>query len=38
MPGFKPKNTKKIEICEKSNTTLDNKHKELIEEFKKEQE
>ena len=35
MPSFKPKNTKKFVVCHKTNTTLDGKHKELLEEFKK---
>ena len=35
MPSFKPKNAKKIIVCEKTNTTLDGKHKELLEEFAK---
>jgi hypothetical protein len=34
MPTFKPKNNKKILIEKKSNTTLDGKHNELLEEFK----
>ena len=33
MPSFKPKNAKKIIVCKKTNTTLDGKHKELLEEF-----
>ena len=35
MPSFKPKNAKKIIVCKKTNTTLDGKHKELLEEFNK---
>ena len=35
MPSFKPKNAKKIIVCEKTNTTLDGKHKELLDEFAK---
>ena len=35
MPTFKPKNTKKIIISRRNNTTLDGKHKELLESFKK---
>ena len=34
MPTFKPKNNKKILVEKKSNTTLDGKHNELLEEFK----
>lgn len=37
MPIFKPKNTKKIEISKKTSTTLDGKHKEIIESIKTEQ-
>jgi len=33
MPMFKPKNTKKIIICDKSNITLDTKHKEMLNKF-----
>jgi hypothetical protein len=33
MPTFKPKNTKQIIISKNSNTTLDSKHKEMIDEF-----
>ena len=33
MPSLKPKNAKKIIVCKKTNTTLDGKHKELLEEF-----
>ena len=35
MPVFKPKATRKIKINEKDNITLDNKHNEFIERFKK---
>jgi len=31
MPTFKPKNLKKIVISKKNITTLDSKHKEIIE-------
>jgi hypothetical protein len=34
MPTFKPKNTKKIMVSHKLNTTLDGKHNELLKEFK----
>tara|TARA_B110001450_G_scaffold255703_2_gene283957 strand:- start:16972 stop:18093 length:1122 start_codon:yes stop_codon:yes gene_type:complete len=34
MPMFKPKNTKKIIITDKTNTTLDTKHKEIMDKFK----
>ena len=37
MPSFKPKATKKIKICKKYSTTLDNKHKEFINEFVKDE-
>ena len=33
MPAFKPKNIKKIIISKKNITTLDGKHKELIDSF-----
>lgn len=33
MPTFKPKNTKQIVIQKNSNTTLDNKHKEIVDKF-----
>ena len=35
MPSFKPKANKKISSCKKSTITLDSKHSEKIEEFKK---
>jgi len=35
MPMFKPKNTKKIIICHKSNITLDTKHKQMVDKFEK---
>lgn len=34
MPSFKPKNSKQINISIKSVTTLDNKHREILEEIK----
>ena len=34
MPGFKPKSSKKIEVDNRCNITLDNKHKEFINKFK----
>ena len=34
MPNFKPKNTKKIIVDKKTNITLDEKHKELIDDFR----
>jgi hypothetical protein len=33
MPTFKPKNTKQIVISKNSNTTLDSKHKEMVDDF-----
>ena len=33
MPTFKPKNTKQIVVQKNSNTTLDNKHKEIVDKF-----
>ena len=38
MPTFKPKSSKKIQVCEKSTTTLDGKHKEIIEKIRQEEE
>lgn len=38
MPTFKPKNTKKILVSQKINTTLDGKHNEIIKEFKSNEE
>jgi len=38
MPVFKPKSSKKIEVCEKATTTLDGKHREIIEKIKDEEE
>ena len=37
MPSFKPKNSKKIITLEKNNTTLDGKHKEILNEFYKDE-
>lgn len=37
MPNFKPKATKKIKVCKKYTTTLDTKHKEIVEEFDKDE-
>ena len=34
MPAFKPKSSKKIEVDNRCNITLDNKHKEFINKFK----
>ena len=34
MPNFKPKNTKKIMVNKKTNITLDEKHKELSDDFR----
>ena len=36
MSAFKPKNSKKIILINKTNTTLDSKHKEITESFTKE--
>ena len=33
MPTFKPKNKKKISVSKKNITTLDSKHKEIIDEI-----
>lgn len=38
MPTFKPKSSKTIQVCEKSTTTLDSKHRSLIEEMTHEEE
>ena len=35
MPAFKPKANKKIKHDEKSTVTLDHKHKEMLDKFKK---
>ena len=37
MPIFKQKNTKKIVLSKKTSTTLDGKHKEIIDSIKKEE-
>jgi hypothetical protein len=37
MPSFKPKNIKKIKISKKNLVTLDNKHKEFLHEFAKDE-
>jgi hypothetical protein len=37
MPSFKPKATKKIKFNKKSSITLDNKHKEFLNEFSKDE-
>ena len=34
MPSFKPKNTKQILINQKISTTLDGKHKEIVDGFR----
>ena len=38
MPTFKPKNIKKILISKKNITTLDGKHKEIIDSFTEDKE
>lgn len=38
MPSFKPKPTKKIRVSKKNSTTLDGKHKEFINEFRRDEE
>jgi hypothetical protein len=38
MPSFKPKNVKKIVVSKKNITTLDSKHKEIIDSFKNDKE
>ena len=38
MPTFKPKSSKTIKVCEKSTTTLDSKHRSLIEDMSHEEE
>jgi hypothetical protein len=38
MPAFKPKNVKKIVVSKKNITTLDSKHKEIIDSFKNDKE
>ena len=37
MPSFKPKNVKKIKISKKNLVTLDNKHKEFLNEFERDE-
>jgi hypothetical protein len=37
MPSFKPKNVKKIKIQKKNLVTLDNKHKEFLNEFERDE-
>ena len=37
MPGFKPKNPKKIKVNKKNSITLDGKHKEFLNEFAKDE-
>ncbi len=37
MPSFKPKATKKIKICKRYSTTLDGKHKEIMNDFSKDE-
>ena len=37
MPSFKPKAAKKIKVCKKYTTTLDSKHKEIVNEFAKDE-
>ena len=36
MPAFKPKNSKKLILVNKTNITLDSKHKEITDSFKNE--
>ena len=38
MPTFKPKSSKTIQVCSKSTTTLDSKHRELLEKITHEEE
>ena len=38
MPSFKPKPIKKIRVSKKNSTTLDGKHKEFINEFRRDEE
>ena len=33
MPAFKPKCSKLLQVCSKSSTTLDNKHKSILNEI-----
>ena len=37
MPTFKPKSSKTIQVCSKSTTTLDSKHRELLEKITQEE-
>ena len=37
MPSFKPKANKKIKVCKKYTTTLDGKHKEILNDFAKDE-
>ena len=37
MPTFKPKSSKTIQVCAKSTTTLDSKHRELIESIERDE-
>ena len=37
MPNFKPKSNKKIKFNKKSSITLDTKHKEILNEFTKDE-
>ena len=37
MPSFKPKTSKKIKMSKISTTTLDGKHSEMVEEFRKDE-
>ena len=38
MPNFKPKTTKKIIVNQKDTITLDNKHEEICNDFKRQNE
>lgn len=38
MPSFKPKNSKQINVSMKSSTTLDNKHRDILEQIKEKEE
>ena len=38
MPTFKPKSSKTIQVCSKSTTTLDSKHRELLEKITQDEE
>ena len=37
MPAFKPKCSKIVQVCSKSSTTLDNKHKSILDEITEEE-